>query len=204
MFSTFLNRILNNQFPIRNEINRFFLCMQALKDIKHIYGDFAGYDMSYDEFQEKCRRAWKEDFNYLHFDRPTIENEEKCRNFKENKNASIDRTPESLPFAFHGSYMLYSKRNRDDLKSLKELESLQYHAEYLRLQGNLGKQNSQEVTIKVFELVTDTVKDQSGDVRRTILDTSSAGFKSIANVNEIFLDLLNDRGINSQKNSSIN
>ena len=29
----------------------------------------AGVDMSYDEFQKLCRKAWKEAYNYLYVDR---------------------------------------------------------------------------------------------------------------------------------------
>ena len=40
-----------------------------LEDIEHINGDVAGYDMSYDEFEELSRRSWEEVYNYLCVDR---------------------------------------------------------------------------------------------------------------------------------------
>ena len=52
-----------------------FLFNQRLKDNEHIYiyiyiyRDVAGYDMSYDEIKELCRKSWEEDYNYLCIDR---------------------------------------------------------------------------------------------------------------------------------------
>ena len=54
---------------IRNNSNKIILFNQTLKDIEHIYRDVAGYDMSYDEFKELCRKSWEEDYNYLCIDR---------------------------------------------------------------------------------------------------------------------------------------
>ena len=53
---------------IRNNSNKIILFNQTLKDIEHIYRDVAGYDMSYDEFKELCRKSWEEDYNYLCID----------------------------------------------------------------------------------------------------------------------------------------
>ena len=50
---------------IRNNSNKIILFNQTLKDIEHIYRDVAGYDMTYDEFKELCRKSWHEDYNYL-------------------------------------------------------------------------------------------------------------------------------------------
>ena len=50
---------------IRNMSNIIILLQQTLKDIEHIYRDIAGFDMSHDEFNELCREAWKENYNYL-------------------------------------------------------------------------------------------------------------------------------------------
>ena len=54
---------------IRNNSNKLILFNQTLKDIEHIYIDVSGYDMSYDEFKELCRKSWEEDYNYLCIDR---------------------------------------------------------------------------------------------------------------------------------------
>ena len=45
--------------------NIIILIRQSLRDVEHIYGDIAGFDMSYDEFKELNREAWKEKYNYL-------------------------------------------------------------------------------------------------------------------------------------------
>ena len=46
-----------------------FLFIQTLKDIENLYREVAGYDMSYDEFKELCRKSWKEAYNYLCIER---------------------------------------------------------------------------------------------------------------------------------------
>ena len=50
---------------IRNNSNIIILFQQTLKDIEHIYRDIAGFDMSYDEFKELCREAWKQKIQLL-------------------------------------------------------------------------------------------------------------------------------------------
>ena len=50
---------------IENNSNVMILFLQTLKDIEHIYRDIAGFDMSYDEFKELCREAWKEKYKLL-------------------------------------------------------------------------------------------------------------------------------------------
>ena len=50
---------------IRNNSNIIILFQQTLKDVEHIYRDIAGFDMSYEEFKELCREAWRERYNYL-------------------------------------------------------------------------------------------------------------------------------------------
>ena len=36
-----------------------------MKDVEHIHIVIAGFDMSYDDFKNLCREAWKEKYNYL-------------------------------------------------------------------------------------------------------------------------------------------
>ena len=36
-----------------------------MKDVEHIYRDIAGFDMSNDEFKSLCRKAWRDNYNYL-------------------------------------------------------------------------------------------------------------------------------------------
>ena len=42
---------------IRNISNKIILFNQRLKNNEHIYRDVAGYDMSYDEIKEFCRKS---------------------------------------------------------------------------------------------------------------------------------------------------
>ena len=49
---------------IRNYSNILILIQQTLKDVEHNYRDIVGFDMSYEEFKQLCREAWKENHNY--------------------------------------------------------------------------------------------------------------------------------------------
>ena len=49
--------------------NKIILFNQTLKDIEHINRDVAGYDKSYDEFKELCRKSWEEGYIYLRIQR---------------------------------------------------------------------------------------------------------------------------------------
>ena len=46
---------------IRKKSSKKNLFNQSLKDIEHIYRGVAGYDLSYGEFKELCRKSWEED-----------------------------------------------------------------------------------------------------------------------------------------------
>ena len=50
---------------IRSNSNIITFFQQTLKDVEHIYRDFAGFDMSYDEFKNLCRESWEENYIYL-------------------------------------------------------------------------------------------------------------------------------------------
>ena len=54
---------------LQKNSNKKFLFNQTLKNIENIYRDVGGYDMSYDDFHEICRKSWEEDFIYLCTDR---------------------------------------------------------------------------------------------------------------------------------------
>ena len=62
--------------------------------------------------------------------------------------------------------MLYSIKKRDVLQTLEELASLQNEVKDLRSRGKLGKQNFIENKEKVFEPVTNTIKDSSQDMTK--------------------------------------
>ena len=44
---------------MRNNIIKIILFNQTQKDIEHTYKDVVGYDMSYDEFKELCKKSWE-------------------------------------------------------------------------------------------------------------------------------------------------
>ena len=58
------------------------------------------------------------------------------------------------------------------MEKLEELASLQNQVKAVRLQDKLDEQNFHEDMKKVFEPVTKPDKDISGEVRKTITETS--------------------------------
>ena len=83
---------------LRNNSNKIILFNQTLKDIGNIYRDIAGYDMSYDEFKELCRKSWEEDYNYLYIDRSKRRDQGRYCIYNESKNSYFECTPETKPF----------------------------------------------------------------------------------------------------------
>ena len=71
---------------------------------------------------------------------------------------------------------------------------LQSQVKALGLQNKLGKQNIHEDMEKLFEPVTKTSKDASGDVIKTIIETSSENNKALANINGRLLEIKKERG----------
>ena len=83
---------------IRNSSNKRILFVQTLKGIKHIYRDVAGYDMSYDEFKELCRKSWEEDYNYLCIDRSRKRDQGRYCICNASKKTYIEATPQTNAF----------------------------------------------------------------------------------------------------------
>ena len=63
-----------------------------------MYYDIGSYDMNYDEFKERCHKAWDERYNYLCIDMTKNKNDGKYRIFNESKTTYIDCIPETEPF----------------------------------------------------------------------------------------------------------
>ena len=61
--------------------------------------------------------------------------------------------------------MLFPIKDREDLEKLNELVSLQDQVKAVRLQDKLGKQNFHEDMKKVFEPMTDAIKNNSENIR---------------------------------------
>ena len=91
--------------------------------------------------------------------------------------------------------MLFPIKNREDLEKLKELAALQNQVKAVKLQDKLGKQNFHENIKKLYEPLTDTIKDVSEIITKTITENSSINNKAIENLNEKILELMNDKGM---------
>ena len=69
---------------------------QISKDVEDLYRDITGFDMSYEQFQEFCRAAWKdEEYNYLYIHRSEKKSEGKFCICYESKNTFIECIPET-------------------------------------------------------------------------------------------------------------
>ena len=91
--------------------------------------------------------------------------------------------------------MLYSIKDREDLEKLNELVSLEDQVKFVRLQDKLGKQNFHEDMKKVFEPVTKSLQNTSENLTKAITETSIKNNLAIENINNILLEIMNDRGI---------
>ena len=89
---------------------------------------------------------------------------------------------------------MFPIRNVEDIQNLNEAVSLQNQVKVVRLPDKLGKQNFHDDMEKVFEPLTDTLKKTSENISKTITETSIKN-KAIENLNEKFLELLNDKGL---------
>ena len=54
---------------IRNNSNIIILFKQTLRDIILLFHDIAGLDMNLEEWKQLCRKAWKNEYDYLQIDR---------------------------------------------------------------------------------------------------------------------------------------
>ena len=91
--------------------------------------------------------------------------------------------------------MLFPIRNVTDLQNLNEAVSLRNQVKVVKLQDKLGKQNFHEDMTKVFEPLTETLKETSENITKTITETSDINNKAIENLNEKILELMNDKGM---------
>ena len=91
--------------------------------------------------------------------------------------------------------MLFPIKNREDLEKLKELDTLKNQVKVVKLQDKLGKQNFHENIKKLYEPITDTIKDVSENTTKTLKENSNNNNKAIENLNNKLLEIMNDRGI---------
>ena len=83
---------------IRNDSNFIILIQQTLKDVQHIYTDIAGFDMSYDEFKNLCKEAWRDKYNYLLINRLEDKNGSKYMIYNESNLQYQIFNPQTDPF----------------------------------------------------------------------------------------------------------
>ena len=83
---------------VRNNSDRLILFKQTLRDVQSMYYDIRAYDMKYDEFKEKCHKAWSERFNYLCIDTTKNRDNGKYRIFNESQTTCFDCIPETEHF----------------------------------------------------------------------------------------------------------
>ena len=68
--------------------------------------------------------------------------------------------------------MMFPIRNVEDLQNLNEAVSLQNQVKAVRLQDKLGVQNYHEDAKKLFKPMTDAIKDTSGNLTKTLTESS--------------------------------
>ena len=91
--------------------------------------------------------------------------------------------------------MLYSIKDREDLEKLEELVSLQNQVKVVELQDKLREQNFHEDMKKVFEPVTKSLENTSENITKTLTENSINNNKTIENLNEKILELMNNNGL---------
>ena len=91
--------------------------------------------------------------------------------------------------------MLYSIKDREDLEKLEELVSLQNQVKVVKLQDKLRKPNFHEDMKKVFEPVTKSLENTSENITKTLTENSINNNKTIENLNEKILELMNNNGL---------
>ena len=90
---------------------------------------------------------------------------------------------------------MFPIKDREDLAKLNELVSLQDQVIVVRLQDKLGKHNFHENMKKLYEPLTDTIKNTSENITKTITESSKENNLALENLNNKILEIMNDRGI---------
>ena len=88
--------------------------------------------------------------------------------------------------------MLFPIKGREDLEKLNELVSLQDQVKVVRLQDKLAKQNFHENMKKLYEPLTDTIKNTSENITKTITESSKENNLALENLNIKLLEIMND------------
>ena len=82
---------------IRNNSSVLCIFSQSRRDLQSLYNDIAGFDMSYKEWVDFCRKAWSVSHNYIQVERfKPLNNRYTVRNIE--KDQYILCIPETNPF----------------------------------------------------------------------------------------------------------
>ena len=79
--------------------------------------------------------------------------------------------------------VLYSIEDIKEFENLNEIVLLQNQVQETLLQDELGKESFHEIIRKVFEPVTDTIKNNSENITSTKTETSINNNKALENLN---------------------
>ena len=90
---------------------------------------------------------------------------------------------------------MYSIKIREDLEFSNELISLNNQVDEIRLYDKLGKQNYHEKIRNIYEPPTDTIKNTTENLTKTITEKSSEINIALEHLNSKLLEVMNDRGI---------
>ena len=91
--------------------------------------------------------------------------------------------------------MLYPIGNVENLQKLNEIVSLENQVKIVRLQNRLGKQKIHGNMKKVFEPMTNVIKNTSENITKTVTESSIKNKKAIGNLNGKVLELMNDKSM---------
>ena len=91
--------------------------------------------------------------------------------------------------------MLFPIKDREDLEKLNEAVSIQNQVKVVRLQDKLGKQNFHEDMEEVFEPITKSLENTSENITETITESSIENNKALSDLNEKFLELMDEKGL---------
>ena len=86
---------------------------------------------------------------------------------------------------------MFALNNREGLEKLGELASLQNQVQEVTVQDQLGEQNYHQNVKKLYEPLTDTIKNTSENLTKTIAETSIINNKAIEDLNENVSELMN-------------
>ena len=91
--------------------------------------------------------------------------------------------------------MMFPIKDREHLQKLNELISLKNQVQDVRLQDKLGEQNYLEDAKKLFNPMTDEIKNISDKITKTLTENSINNNKGIENLNEKILELMDDKAM---------